>query len=247
MHSAAVFHDELFHVVVAHRKLVNAGTIDMAGHGPEFCAATLFGAQILIRLAAHLDDVRHGGERFDVVDDRRAGIETGDGREGRFHSRMAAHAFERTEQRSLFTANVCARTGMGVNLAGEVRVENILAQQSGGAGFGKRPIHDVDQVFVFAARIDVVRLRAERVGGDDHAFDQHVRIALHQVAIFESAGFGFVGVADYVLRLRRILGNESPLHPGRKTRAAATAQADFLTSLMTSSGDIEVKTFLSAW
>src|SRR6185503_19662203 len=62
----AIFHDELFHVVVAHRQLVNAGTVDVTGDGPHFRAAALLGSKFLISLTAHLDDVRYGRQGFDV-------------------------------------------------------------------------------------------------------------------------------------------------------------------------------------
>jgi len=35
-YALAIFHDELFHVVVTHRELVDAGTIHMSGDRPEF-------------------------------------------------------------------------------------------------------------------------------------------------------------------------------------------------------------------
>src|SRR6185436_5149984 len=89
-HSAAVFHDELFHVVVTHRQFVNAGAVDVTGDGPQLRAATLLGPEFLIRLAAHLDDVRHGRKRLDVIDDSWSRVQTGDSREGRLHARMTA-------------------------------------------------------------------------------------------------------------------------------------------------------------
>ena len=91
---AAIFHDEFFHVVITHRQFVNAGLINMAGDGPDFCATTLFRSQFLISLATHLDDVGHRGQRLDVVHDSRARIQTRNGREGRLHARMAAQSFK---------------------------------------------------------------------------------------------------------------------------------------------------------
>ena len=54
-------------------------------------------------------------------------------------------------------------------------------------------------VRVFGADVDHSRGRADREAGDRHAFDQHVRVALHRHAVGEGAGVAFVGVADDVL------------------------------------------------
>ena len=73
---------------------------------------------------------------------------------------------------------------------------------AGSACFFQRNIHNVDQISVFATRVDVICFRSERVGGDQHAFNQHVGIAFHQVSIFEGAGLRFIRVANNIFRLR---------------------------------------------
>ncbi len=50
----------------------------------------------------------------------------------------------------------------------------------------------------------------------------------HDVAIFESPRFTFVGIAYQVLIALILLGHETPLQAGRKTGAAAPAQRRFL-------------------
>ena len=62
--------------------------------------------------------------------------------------------------------------------------------------------------------------------GNDHSFNQLMWIVFHQSPIFKSAGLHFVGVADQVLRMRRILahGYKAPLHTGGKSGAAAAAK-----------------------
>jgi hypothetical protein len=54
-----------------------------------------------------------------------------------------------------------------------------------------------------------------------------VRVALHQIAVFESARLGFVSIADDVLGFRRILRHEAPLHACGKASAATPAQTRF--------------------
>src|SRR4030095_12853408 len=118
-HAAAVFHDELLHVVVAHGEFKNTWTVDMAGDGPEFCATAFFGTEFLICLAAHLDDVGDSSESLNIVHDSWTSIETRDGRKGRFHPRMTTESLKRTKQCRFLAANVSAGASMRVDLAGE--------------------------------------------------------------------------------------------------------------------------------
>src|SRR4051812_5216392 len=67
-------------------------------------------------------------------------------------------------------------------------------------------------------------MTVERVRGYRHAFDQQVRLALKQQAVFERARLAFVGVTEQVSRLAGVLSDEAPLHPRGESRAAAPAQ-----------------------
>ena len=64
---------------------------------------------------------------------------------------------------------------------------------------------------IFGAHVDEALLRADRVGGDRHAFEHAVRIALQHAAVHEGARVAFVGVADDVLLLLAGLGDRAPL------------------------------------
>ena len=50
-----------------------------------------------------------------------------------------------------------------------------------------RRLHDVQHVAIFAANINESLVRADRATGDDHAFDQLVRIHFHQRTILAGA------------------------------------------------------------
>src|SRR5215204_260692 len=52
-----VLKDELLHVVVAHRQLVDAGAVDVTRHRPDLRPAALFSPEFLVSLAPELDDV----------------------------------------------------------------------------------------------------------------------------------------------------------------------------------------------
>src|SRR5262249_13435217 len=97
-------------------------------------------------------------QSLNIVDYGRRRIKTGDSREGRFHARMTAESFQRTQQRSLFTTDVGTGSSVRVDLAGEVCAENIVADETSSTSFLDRHIHDVDQVFVLATGVDVGEL-----------------------------------------------------------------------------------------
>ncbi len=64
-----------------------------------------------------------------------------------------------------------------------------------------------------------------REAGNRHAFDQLVRILIHDLPVLERARFGFVGIADEINRLATFAVNEAPLEAAGKTGTTATAQA----------------------
>ena len=113
---------------------------------------------------------------------------------------------------------------MDIDVAFESGAKDVLPEEPGGVGFGDRLLENVLDVVELAADIDVSDFRADRIAADRTAFDQQVRIALHQQVIFERPRFAFVGVTGDVARLD-LLVDETPLQTGRKSRAAAAAQA----------------------
>ena len=78
---------------------------------------------------------------------------------------------------------------------------------------------------IFRADVDEALGRADGDAGDDHPFDQHEGIALHDHAIGKGTAVAFVGIADDVFLRRRSLRDRAPLDAGRKAGAAAPAQA----------------------
>ncbi len=146
----------------------------------------------------------------------------------RTNARDAALPFERFHQRRLFADFIGARAGVHKDVEIDARAEDVLADEAARVSVGNGLLHDLDQVAIFAAQIDVAGLRADRERGDHHAFNDGVRIVLEDEAVFAGAGLALVTVAQHVLRLGRLLGHERPLHAGRKSRAAAAAQVRLL-------------------
>ena len=171
------------------------------------------------------EDRRQVAERFDVVDRGRAVVEAGDGRERRLDARLRALAFERLDQRRLFARFVGAGAAVNDDVAVEAGAHDVLADVALRVGLGELGLHHLLHVVELAADVDVGDLRADRPAADQAALEQQVRVALHQHVILERAGLALVGVAGDVLRQRRVLEDELPLHAGRESGAAAAAQA----------------------
>ena len=77
---------------------------------------------------------------------------------------------------------------------------------------------------ILVAQVDVDGVDAHRPRGDQHAFQEPVRVALEVVAVLERAGFAFVDVDRH--QARRWFGaHDAPLATRRKAGAAQAAQA----------------------
>jgi hypothetical protein len=104
-----------------------------------------------------------------------------------------------------------------------IRAENLLAEEA----LFRRFLDRLDQPrvaeVVLAANVDEGDLRLDRKGAQDDAFDQLVRVVLHDDAVFEGARLRLVGVDDEVARHGR--RQEAPLHARGEAGAAAPADA----------------------
>src|SRR5208283_5668922 len=107
----------------------------MTRHAKQARAAISRCAAIGVSLAAFQNDGRHGAERFDIVDDGGAAIQTHYGREWRLDARVSALAFQRFHQSGFFSALVGARASMNEEIEIKAGAENVLAQIAAGVGF----------------------------------------------------------------------------------------------------------------
>src|SRR5437667_1156565 len=108
--------------------LVVARFADVAADADDACAGVVRRAELRVFRGAHRDDVFHRAEGLDVVDDRRAQVETEDGREvRRLDARIGAFAFERFDQAGLLAADVGARPAMDVDLEVVAGPEDVVA------------------------------------------------------------------------------------------------------------------------
>src|SRR4051812_39827342 len=114
---------------------------------------------------------------------------------------------------------------MPINFEVATAAKNIFAEKSPGVGVGYRFLHNLQQIAVLAANVDVSSAGPDREPGNHCAFNHRMRIVLKDQPVLTGARFAFVTIAQNVFRLRRLLGNGRPLQSSVESGAAATAQS----------------------
>ena len=162
-----------------------------------------------------VQDVAHPEQRFHVVLERRPAEQAHLRDVRRAQARHAALALDRLDHRRLFAADVGARAAAQVD-------RRQRARRIGGERCELAREH-VRGSRVLVAQVDVDGVDADRPRGDQHAFEEAVRVALEVVAVLERAGLALVDVDRH--QPRRGLGaHDLPLAPGGKAGAAQAAQ-----------------------
>src|SRR4051794_15090818 len=113
---------------------------------------------------------------------------------------------------------------MGVAVKIEPGALDVFAQPAFGVCLGDSFVHDVDQVAILTADVDVALMRVGGEGRDQHPFNQLVRVVFDQQTIFASGRLTLVGVDDDVSGFGRILRDKAPLHAGGEAGASASAE-----------------------
>ena len=232
----------------AHRHLDELGDADLAGDGEDLGAAGFFRAVPRVPRAAAHEDLGHGGERLDVVDRGGLAEEAAHGRVGRPRAGAAALALDRGDEGGLLAADERAGAEADLGVEGEAGAENVVAEQAGGARVGDGLFHAAHGQRILGADVEVAAPGADGVGGDDHALEHAVRIALEHAAVHVRAGVAFVAVADDVLAARgppravschfSQVGKPAPPRPRRPL---------VFISAMTSSGFMPASTRARPW
>src|SRR4051812_4874430 len=215
----------------AERGFVLAGLRDVPGEAEDAVALGLLGAHRSEPVRTVLDDARHRRDRLHVVDDRRAGVEAGHRRERRPEPRLPAPTLQALEQGGLLAADVGTRSGVDHDVEVVAGAVDVLAEMARGVRLVHGGLHATDHVQHLAADVDERLVRADGERADDDALHEHVRVGHHQRDVLAGPGLRLVGVDHEVLRLRVVLGDERPLHPGREARAAAAAEPGVLDRL----------------
>ena len=113
---------------------------------------------------------------------------------------------------------------MEVNFQLAAAPKDVLAQK---VFFARLPDGTLENLRAFdrlPANVDVSEFHVIRPAGDDHAFEELVRVLVDDLTVLERARLGLVRVANQVNRLAALSVHERPLQTAREPGAAATAQ-----------------------
>src|SRR5262249_22490646 len=157
--------------------LVDAWALHVPARTEQPCPGAPVGPQVAREpFAAALDDVREVGQRLDVVDHSGLAVEALHSRERRLEPGLTAQAFEGIDERRLLAADVGARASVDDDVTVEIAAEDALADIPGLTGLLDAPLEEQALVVVLAADVDERDLDAQRVGSDERALDDRVRV-----------------------------------------------------------------------
>ena len=208
----------------SHRDLHEADVVHVSGEREDLRPLAFFRADAGIPGAAAEHDLPDVGEGFHVVQDARLLPETGDGGEGGARSRHAAFALDRGHQGRFLAADEGAGALVDLQIKVKAGPEDVLSQEAVLSGLVDGDVQAVDGQRILGAAVDVTLMGSDRPGGDDHAFQNGVRVRLQDAAVHKGARVAFVGVAQDVFNVAGGSGGKLPFHTGRETSAAAAAE-----------------------
>ena len=94
------------------------------------------------------------------------------------------------------------RPGVRVQLEAVAAAQDLVAQEAGGAGLFQGFFEALVHLEDFAMDVVVAHADAHRVGRDDHAFDDDVRVELQDVTVLAGTRLALVGIAHQILLAR---------------------------------------------
>ncbi len=169
---------------------------------------------------AFLKDLADPVKGFEVVLQCGPAEQANLGHIGRTQPGHAALAFDRFDHGGLFAADV--RAGAAPQLDFRQPWHGRVGMQAAQRFAKHRAASGV-----FVAQVDVDCADLGHRGGDQHAFEEAMRIALQVGAILEGAGLALIQVDCHQAR-GRLGHHDPPFAPGGETRAAQAAQAGIL-------------------
>src|SRR6185436_6846667 len=133
------------------------------------------------------------------------------------------------------STDISAGAAMEIDVKVVTAAENVFAEEILFASLLKRATENFRPFDEFTADVEVGQVNVVRIAGNDHPFEQLMRVLVNDLAVFECPRLGLVRVAYEVNRFAAFAVHERPFQPARKPRAAAAAQArieNFLANLL---------------
>ena len=121
-------------------------------------------------------NMRHGGQGFDVVDVGGSPEETTLGRERRLGTRIGPTALETVELRGLLAKDVAPGTPVYVQFDVKSGTKDIFPQVARFDRFFNRPLKPLKTIFVRVTQEDVTDLGLQGIGCNRHPLDQLMRV-----------------------------------------------------------------------
>ena len=153
----------------------------------------------------------------------------------RLGARLAAHAHDRVHQCRALAADVGAAAGAHPDFDVLPAAEDVLADQTEPLGVGNRLPESLDRQRVLAADVVVCPLGAADHAGDQHPFEDPVRIAFVDAAILVDVRLALVASCSDELGRARALRPLSHLMPAGKPAPPRPRSPAAVTSAMASS------------
>src|SRR6185436_15823776 len=100
--------------------------------------------------------------------------------------------------------------------------QNVFSEKIFGPGLGQRSIQNAGAFGKLAADINIGEVHIIRETGDDHPFQQLMRVFVDDLAIFERSWLGFIRIANEVNRLAALSIDKRPFQAARETCPAAS-------------------------
>ncbi len=150
------------------------------------------------------------------------------GRERRAGGHRRPASLDAGEQRRLLADDVRAGALEDGDVEAEAAALNVLAEPAGLPGGRRGGVENRLGVRILRPGEHEAVVRANRVGGERHAFEYARRRSLHQVFIDVRAGVALIAVGDDELVLARGVARELPLRARRESGAAPTADSGLL-------------------
>ena len=107
----------------------------------------------------------------------------------------------------------------------EGRTQDVVPKESHLFSLLDGPFQVLYRQRVFRPDIHITALASDSIGGDEHSFENQMRVAFQNAPVHESSGVPFVGIADDIFHISGSTPGESPFPSRGETRAPAATEA----------------------
>ena len=207
-----------------HGDFYQANIVDFTAECKYLRTLRTFRTVLCKRVLAFTQDEGDARERFYVVYDGRLFPQTLYSREGGTGAGHTALTFNRVQECRFFTAYECACAKTKVHAEGEVRTQNVIAEQAEFFRLLDCHVQSIYRDRVFRTNVEITVLRADCITCNHHTFDYGKGITFQDGTVHERTGVAFVAVTYNVLFAFGLRVSELPLSTRRETAAAAAAK-----------------------